>query len=261
MVLQVEDCCDVKTNLYPQYDFLFLVDHSSGHDKQRKDGLNMTRMTRNFGGTQRKLRDTLIKQEKGYLDPYARILSPGEVRLLVFKPTHDRPFWMSREEQEKTRHDQVIQGQTRTRTLKKAEIKKLSEENYIPARGTGKELAKICEDHGILTRITSCKVIEGWEGKPKGMLQTLWKQGFIDRNNLSKYTMNGRQDETGILFKETSLTFLMSNCQDFEEEESLLLTMGWEMGIIVDHTPKCHCELAFLHPRDRTHQRHCLPLV
>jgi len=29
MVLQVEDCCDVITNLYPQYDFLFLVDHSS----------------------------------------------------------------------------------------------------------------------------------------------------------------------------------------------------------------------------------------
>jgi hypothetical protein len=62
MVLQVEDFCDAITNLYPQYDFLFLVDHSSGHDKQREDGLNVTRMTRNFGGTQRKVRNTLIKQ-------------------------------------------------------------------------------------------------------------------------------------------------------------------------------------------------------
>jgi hypothetical protein len=157
-------------------------------------------------------------QEKGYLGPCARILSPGDVQSLVFKPTDDRPFWMSREEQEKTGHDQVIQGQTRTRTLKKAEMKKLLEEKNIPARGTAKELAKICEDHGILTRITSYKVIEGWENKPKGMLQTLWERGFIDRSNLSKYTMNGRQDETGILLKETSLMYLMSNCQDFKRK-------------------------------------------
>jgi hypothetical protein len=34
---------------------------------------------------------------------------------------------MSREEQEKTWHYQVIQGQTRTQTLKKAEMKKLLE--------------------------------------------------------------------------------------------------------------------------------------
>jgi hypothetical protein len=119
MVLQVEDCCDVVTNLYPQYDFLFLVDHSSGHDKQREDGLNVSRMTRNFGGAQRKMRDTQIKQEKGYLGPFPRILNPGDIQSLVFKSTDDGPFWMSREEREKTRHDQVIQGQTRTRTLKK----------------------------------------------------------------------------------------------------------------------------------------------
>ena len=36
----------------------------------------------------------------------------------------------------------------------------------------------------------------------------------------------------------------MSNCEDFEEEESLLQAMGREMGITVDRTPKCHCELA-----------------
>jgi hypothetical protein len=36
----------------------------------------------------------------------------------------------------------------------------------------------------------------------------------------------------------------MTNGQDFEEEESLLQTMGREMGILVDRTPKCHCKLA-----------------
>ena len=36
----------------------------------------------------------------------------------------------------------------------------------------------------------------------------------------------------------------MGNCQGFEEEETLLQSMGREMGVMVDWTPKCHCELA-----------------
>jgi hypothetical protein len=36
----------------------------------------------------------------------------------------------------------------------------------------------------------------------------------------------------------------MGNCNDFEEEGSLLQLMGRKIGVLVDHTPKCHCELA-----------------
>ena len=43
---------------------------------------------------------------------------------------------------------------------------------------------------------------------------------------------------------ETSLKHLMASCEDFEEEESLLQFYGHEMDVIVDRTPKCHCELA-----------------
>jgi hypothetical protein len=244
MVLQLEDCDDVITNLYPQYDFVFLFDHSSGHDKQREDGLNIKKMTKGFGGAQRKMRDTAIKQEKGFLGTYPRKLNPGDIQSMVFKSTDEGPFWMTRDEQEKTRHDQLVAGQTKTRTLRKAELKALLEAKNIPAKGTAKELTKLCEDHGILTTVTSNKVIEGWEGKAKGLMQVLWERGFIDVNDVSKYTLNGRQDASGILMKETSLTYLMSNCQDFEDEESLLQTMGREMGVLVDRTPKCHCELA-----------------
>ena len=80
MVLQLEDCVDVITNLYPQYDFVFLFDHSSGHDKQREDGLNIKKMTKGFGGAQRKMRDTAIKQEKGFLGTYPRKLNPGDIQ-------------------------------------------------------------------------------------------------------------------------------------------------------------------------------------
>jgi hypothetical protein len=34
------------------------------------------------------------------------------------------------------------------------------------------------------------------------------------------------------------------NCEDFKEEESLLQANRCEMGVLVDRTLKCHCELA-----------------
>jgi hypothetical protein len=44
MVIQLEDCIDVLKCLYPQYDILFLFDHSCGHDKQQPNGLNAENM-------------------------------------------------------------------------------------------------------------------------------------------------------------------------------------------------------------------------
>jgi len=50
MVLQLKDCVDVLKCLYPQYDFLFLFDHSCGHDKHQPNGLNAENMLKNYGG-------------------------------------------------------------------------------------------------------------------------------------------------------------------------------------------------------------------
>ncbi len=43
---------------------------------------------------------------------------------------------------------------------------------------------------------------------------------------------------------ETSLKYLLGNCEDFINEESMLQYYGRMMGITIDRTPKCHCELA-----------------
>ena len=85
MVIQLEDCIDCLKVLYPQYTFVFLLDHSCGHDRQREDGLNAGKMSKSFGGRQKKLRDTAIKQENGYLGPYNRTLRVGDVRRCAFK--------------------------------------------------------------------------------------------------------------------------------------------------------------------------------
>ncbi len=61
---------------------------------------------------------------------------PGDIQLMVFKPRDEGPFQMTRDEQEKTNHDQIIGGQ-RTRTVRKAKLKALLE---------AKELAKLFKD-------------------------------------------------------------------------------------------------------------------
>ncbi len=112
-----------------------------------------------------------IKQEKGFLGTYPRKLNPGNIQSIVFKLMDEGPFWMMRDEQEKTWHDQIVAGQTKTRTLMKAELKALLEAKNIPVKGTAKELTNLCEDHVILMTVTSNKIIEGWEGKAKGLMQ------------------------------------------------------------------------------------------
>ena len=65
MVVRFEDAVDVLLVMHPQYDFVFLFDHSSGHAKQRPDGLNHLRMNRSYGGkAAAHMRTYLIKQEE-----------------------------------------------------------------------------------------------------------------------------------------------------------------------------------------------------
>ena len=51
-MLQLEDCTDCLQLLYPQFDLLFLFDHSCRHDRQKEDRLNVENMNKEFGGAQ-----------------------------------------------------------------------------------------------------------------------------------------------------------------------------------------------------------------
>jgi hypothetical protein len=61
---------------------------------------------------------------------------------------------------------------------------------------------------------------------------------------INEYTIDETKDLLGVRQKDMSLKFLMINCMDFEEEDSLLQSMGQRMNALIDRTPKCHCELA-----------------
>ncbi len=61
---------------------------------------------------------------------------------------------------------------------------------------------------------------------------------------MNDYTVNGKKDALGMTINEMSLKYLLGNCEDFINEESILQYYGRMMGVTVDCTPKCHCELA-----------------
>ncbi len=91
------------------------------------------------------------------------------------------------------------------------------------------------------------KIVEGWEGKPKGMLQILWERGFIDQGKMSKSdcTLKGKKDASGNIIPESSLKHLMSLQTDFIDEEETLLQYHWRLlGVKVECTPKCHPKIA-----------------
>ena len=70
MILQLEDCVDcLKAINNEKYDYLFLFDHSNGHDRLRPDGLSEKKILKYFGGKQPVMRNTKIEDET-YLGPF-----------------------------------------------------------------------------------------------------------------------------------------------------------------------------------------------
>jgi hypothetical protein len=82
MVLQFEDCVYVVKVLYPEYDYMFLFDHSCGHDRKRPDGLCVNSMRKGFGGKQTDMRDSKMESEE-YLGQFGGLLSVGASQRMV----------------------------------------------------------------------------------------------------------------------------------------------------------------------------------
>jgi hypothetical protein len=155
MVLQFEDAVDVLKVMHPSFDFVFLFDHSSGHSKQRPDGLNQFRMNRSFGGKAvPKMRSTKILQEEGFLGPFDRSVEPGDIQSLVFSPMDVGPFWMSDVERNESKID-VHLGNTRTVHLTMPELilqlrEKVDEEISLAGKSI-RQLRNLCKQNGLDT--------------------------------------------------------------------------------------------------------------
>jgi hypothetical protein len=241
MVLQLEDCADCLRALYPNIKFVFILDHTCGHDKQKEDGLNAANMGKSFVGTRAKLQDTHIKEEMGYLGSFSATFKAGNVQHMTFDPTDNGPFWMDVRTWVKTRRDVILSRTQKKRMFRKDELQQMLITKGLTMKGKLKDLQAAAQLNGIPIEEVKEKVIEGWENKAKGLLQVLWGRGWIDAQVNKPYhyhTINGKKDVFGNLQMETSPRRLMENCVDFQEEETMLQAMAHQMGVEVDRSPK-----------------------
>lgn len=106
------------------------------------------------------------------------------------------------------------------------------------------ELISMCEKAGLPIYQTAK---EGWRDKPKGLLQICYERGLLDLEtyDVSDFTVDGKKNKvTGVVDKNTSLRMILSQCEDFQHEVSLLVKIGRMMGLDVRLTPKTHSEIA-----------------
>jgi hypothetical protein len=245
MVLQFEDCVDVVNVLYPGYDYIFLFDHSCGHDRKRPDGLCANSIQKGFGGKQPMMRDTKIENDS-YLGRFRNglTLPVGSMQSMVYSSDDAGPFYMTAADKEFNRNDRP-KGKTIKRFRNKKDLQTDLRAKGVSAKGGKDDLQALCKNKDIPIEEEIEEVVEGWEGKPKGMLQILWERGFIDpAKKKEDYTIGGKKEALGNIDPETSLKRLMSLLTDFIQEETLLQYHGRLLGVKVERTPKCHPEIA-----------------
>jgi len=100
----LEDVQDVLAVVFPDFDFIYLCDQSSGHMKHREDGLLVLNMNSSFGGAATTMRDTVINE----VGPFKGTLNIDDVQHMNFSPHDSGPFWMSSLEKLSTKYDRVV---------------------------------------------------------------------------------------------------------------------------------------------------------
>ena len=220
-------------------------------------------MSRSFGGAQSKMHSTIIVE--GCLGPYDRILNVGDCQSMIFTQDDVGPWWFASDEiRESRRHDIVDTNSFKMVKKTKAQLAEALKDAgvTVDAGRPVNELRGFAAQHGIALEYKKFHMVEGWQGKAKGLLQVLWERGWIDPTkcskldrsgkafNISFYTLKGRTENADIITEEpaatepSSLRHLMGQCTDFQQEETALQHLGSQLGSKVILTPKFHCEIA-----------------
>ena len=90
------------------------------------------------------------------------------------------------------------------------------------------EINKLVNNHCISLTYGQKEIVEQWVGRPKGMLQLFWERGWINVDELKKYSTDGKmykKNEFGKVKQEYEryvLSTLMSRCLGFAGEQSAM---------------------------------------
>jgi hypothetical protein len=259
-LVQLENICDVASVMFPDKKHVICYDHSQGHCAKRKDGLDASRLNKDYGGQQPAMHPTKLKAgtRGNYVNDGCRLGHNEEQQHCVFQEWEAGPSWMTPEQQTATKHDFTFDGQTITRTLRSKKdiyqhlINVLGRDTAgLPAEVNHVSLAalrEVAKKHDVSLTVQEVKSQKGWVGVPKGALQLCIERGLVDLSRVKKnkgyYTMDGRKDKDGNLIEGTSLRQLLEECPDFKQEVSMLEWVAKQCGWRVVFSPKCHPEIA-----------------
>jgi hypothetical protein len=272
MVLQLEDCTDVFKVLYPIFDIVFELDHSSGHDKEKADGLTTTPSMLNWehGGKQRSMRDSELGVKNTGTVRHGRCINLGEVQHMNFRMDDLPPVL-------KPLCPKIATptGKTLTRALNVAEMKARLEAEKLNSDGKRQVLLDRCIEAGLPVKLTLPVMTPGYVGEPKGAAHIAFERGFFDASmklpNGKKVSFAGSKlqeaeaaesveaeaEEAPIIDhrrkkkpkvrrdKETSVREILKRCDDFANETPQLEYIAHKyLGAFIRLTPKCHPEIA-----------------
>ena len=82
---------------------------------------------------------------------------------------------MTPEEKEQTRKDRYGATTIRKEYTKSQLIEMLQQKGITGAKGNKQQIKNIAQQAGISLSYEHQEIIQGWEGKPKGMEQILWE--------------------------------------------------------------------------------------
>jgi len=168
MSLQFEDVVDCLQVLYPNYDLVFMFDHSQGHARQHVNALSAQQMSKSYGGAQPRMRDTTIMTQEGFLGSHVPLLGVGDTQSLVFQGADIGPWYLSEHQQQIQRHDRPT-GRTKVvERSKKMLLEALNNKGVTlqPQRGyTKKEIQDFARNNGIELIDIKEQIAPGWEGK------------------------------------------------------------------------------------------------
>jgi hypothetical protein len=209
MILQLEDYVNVLQTLYPQFDYVFLFDHSNSHDQMQPDSLHMQKVRKTFGDKQPVIQKSVLTNLTCF-GPYCSSsykLQLGHTQSMTFSEIDKGPFYLSPEQQEERRKDKHTEKRV-TKTINKVRLVEILEgANILSPIGNQKHLQSQYIALGLPITHTVEQIQEGWVGKPKGSLQILYERGWINPSNWKQYTEKGRVNEMGILDESISLSW------------------------------------------------------
>ena len=133
--------------------------------------MNIKEMNENYGGKQRSMQATLIKEEEGYLGSNSnRMSQPVDIQHFDFREDDEGPFYLSETERAVRKYDTPTGKTTERKHLKAELLEMLNNNGHTMTPDTNvKHVSQTCVTLGIPLKAPPTPVIcEGWCGKPMG---------------------------------------------------------------------------------------------